>query len=117
MIENFELFAGDDKVLRITVVDTANAVVDITDFLEIRWKMARTVHQSPLLEKSLNNGIVIVNGGSGRYDIVLNSPDTEAMRQGDYYHEAECIDEDGNVATVMIGTITILPTLIKPESP
>lgn len=110
------MYAGDDKILEVTVKDLAGDVVDITDFIEIRWSMAKAVTRPPIIEKTLGSGIELINGGSGRFNVTLNSADTEALRQGVYYHEAEVINMDGLVATVLAGQATILPTLIKPET-
>lgn len=113
---DFSMYAGDDKILQVTVRDLVGTTVDITDFTEIRWALSKSVgRQPPILEKVLSAGVEIISGGVGRFDVTINSADTESLRHGDYYHEAEVINEDGLVATVLAGTVTILPTLIKPE--
>jgi hypothetical protein len=116
MSNDFSMYAGDDKVLEAVVEDTSGTVVDITDIEVIRWKMAKTVRGPALVSKALGDGITLINGGEGRFDVALDGEDTEDLRQGDYYHEAEVIDSTGNVSTVFTGTISILPTLIKPET-
>lgn len=117
--QNFSMYAGDTKRIEVTVVDAAGDAVDITDFTSIRWKMAKTVKATAVLEKSLGDGIEIISGGSGRFDVTLETGDTESLRPGTYYHEAEVADPVASpevVATVMTGTAEILPTLIKPET-
>lgn len=115
MSNDFTMFAGDSKRLQVTVVDDTGAVVDISGFPDIRWQMSRAVSRPALLEKALGAGIEIISGPAGRFDVMIDEPDTELLRQGSYYHEAEVINVDSLVATVLSGSVTILPTLIKPE--
>jgi hypothetical protein len=38
---------------------------------------------------------------------------TKIPKPGGYYHEAEIIDADGNIATVTAGTMTIDATIVR----
>lgn len=108
------MFAGDTKTLQVTVKDENGDAVDLTG-ASIRWQASRSVNKRPAdLEKSVGDGITITDATAGRFDVTLDSADTEDLR-GDFYHEAEVIDASGNVSTVFTGTLTIEPTLIKPE--
>lgn len=110
---DFTMFAGDTKTLEFTVRDAAGAIVDITDY-DVRWHASRNVNARPaLIEKSLGSGIEMVDGGAGRFDVSLENADTESLR-GEFYHEAE-LTLDDEVYTVDSGSLTIRPTLIKPE--
>lgn len=118
MSNDFAMFAGDTKVLVVPVVDeNTGEVVPLDGVLTIRWHLSKNVNKRPaLLTKGLSNGITVTNAPGGIFEVSLDSADTEDLR-GEFYHEAEIIDEDDNVSTVVSGTITIEPTLIKPVAP
>jgi hypothetical protein len=110
---DFIMFAGDTKILEVTVKDTAGAAVDITGTV-IRWQLAKSVRALvPLIEKSVGDGLEIVDGPTGRFDVTVD-PDNTLELKGNYYHEAE-VDDGGIISTVMTGKATITPALIKPE--
>lgn len=111
---DFELFAGDTKVLDITVKDDEGAVVDITD-ATIRWQLARSVNAPAVLQKAVGSGITISDGPNGLFEVALANADTETLK-GAFYHEAEVILPDSTIATVVTGAVTIKPTLIKPPA-
>lgn len=118
MQQDVELFAGDYKLLNVTVTDAAGDAVDLTDFT-IRWQLAAAANKTPILSKEIGSGITVVNASEGRFDVQLDSDDTEALAGSavkTYYHEAEVIDAADRPATVMWGAVTINPTLIKPAA-
>lgn len=111
---DFTMYQGDTKILEVTVKDEAGDVVNITD-TTIRWqlsKSARTV--PPLLSKETGDGITIVDGAAGRFDVALDPEDTVDLSARSYYHEAE-IDDAGVISTVLTGKATIRQALIKPD--
>lgn len=112
---DFTLYAGDDKLLTVTVTDGEGEPVDLTGAQKIRWQLGKGPGKTPIVEKALGQGIEVTDGPGGIFTVTLDSADTEALK-GSYYHEAEVIDEDGNVSTVLTGTVTIEATLIKPEA-
>jgi hypothetical protein len=105
------MFAGDTKILEITVTDDSNAVINITGVL-IRWQLSKTVKDPPLVSKAVGSGITIVNGPAGRFDVLINPADTLALI-GSHYHEVE-IDDSGVISTVLTGKVTITEALIDP---
>lgn len=109
---DFEMFAGDTKILGVTAKDAAGEVVDISG-ATIRWQLAKSVTTAALVEKATGDGITITDGAGGAFDIELDNADTEGLK-GDHYHEAEVELADGTIATVLSGTVTIKRTLIKP---
>lgn len=114
MANDFTMYAGDTKVITATTEDGEGAPYDLTGITALRWKLARTVTSTTaLVQKELSAGIEIIDADAGRFDITLDSVDTETLK-GEYYHEAELIDALDRVATVFAGTITISKTLIKP---
>lgn len=112
---DFEMFAGDTPTLGFTVADANGDPMDLNG-ATIRWQAARSVNsRPPLIEKSIGSGISVTNAALGQFDVALAATDTENLR-GALYHEAEIIDDQGNVITVIAGTMTVTPTLIKPET-
>jgi hypothetical protein len=107
------MFAGDSKILDVHITDTDNAPVDITNDI-VRWQLAKTVtDRPPLLAKSVGDGITIVDGPQGRFEVQLDPDDTLPLK-GQYYFEAEISDGGGFVATVVAGSVLINPALIDP---
>lgn len=113
-MNDFEMFQGDYKVFAGQVTDPAGSPVDLTGFTAVRWQMSKSASKRPpQLEKSIGDGVVITSAVDGEFEVTLDSADTEDLK-GDFYHEVEVKDASGRPATVLSGTITILPALIKP---
>lgn len=102
-MQNDTGFAGDDKVLEIDVTEDGVAM-DITG-LTIEWRLARRLHETSVLTKTVGSGITITNGVGGIFQVALSDTDT-ANLIGDYYHQAYVTDGSGNLVTVTEGIIT-----------
>ena len=109
--------AGNSKVLEFTVTDDDGAPEDISGATLIRWQLARSVAGPALLEKETGDGVVIVNGPQGRFDVLLEPEDTAALR-GDYYNEAKLVDGSGRQLTVELteDRIRVELALMGPEA-
>lgn len=113
---DFSMYQGDTKILEVTVKDEAGVVVDITS-ATIRWQLARNAKTTTLLiEKETGDGITIIDGPAGRFDVAIDPDDTVGLKAASYYHEAE-VNDAGVISTVLTGKATIKQALIKPESP
>lgn len=109
---DFTMFAGDTKILQVTVRDAASSVVDITGML-IRWQLAKTVKATePLVAKAVGGGIVITDPTNGRFEVTIDPDDTLEL-SGHFYHEVE-VNDAGTISTVLTGKATIKLALIKP---
>ena len=107
--QNDEFYSGDHRTLTFTVKDGADVVVDITGATFL-WTVRRSV-LSAVAEISLVSGespseIDILVAASGTVQVVLVPTDTAAL-SGDFYHELQMTDVEGNVTTVAFGTLTI----------
>ncbi len=106
MSTNFTMYSGDTKNLEITVKDEDDVAVDLTD-CELFWELSLIVGLNPpLISKELGSGLTVVDAATGRFDIKIESGDTEGL-VGSFVHEVRMIDDDDNVSTILQGTVTI----------
>jgi len=102
---------GDDVNLSITVVDSAGVVVDITGATPVTFKVAVDEETTPVISKTLSNGIVIPGGSGGIFTVALSPADMAGLaRTAHYYHES-IVKLTGEITHVVTGTIWIRPTL------
>lgn len=104
------MYSGDTKTLAVVVKDTNNSVVDISS-ATITWKAARDLHKTADIQKDTSTGISITSGTGGAFSVTINPADTVGLA-GDFYHEAEVTFSNGDVQTVLAGTLTIKPDMI-----
>jgi len=108
--QDFEMFAGDHKML-IFGVDNMASLIGST----VRWKVATLAGGTPIIEKESSDSSQIEVDGL-TFSVKLLPEDTENLRPNkDYYHEAEIEDPSGYINTVAIGTMTLLPSTIDPS--
>lgn len=126
-VTDFEMFAGDTKALVVSVTDDEGDAVSIVgadvvwQLATKRWKRERKAAiaagtsplPQPILNKTTDDDITITNGAGGVFTVTLNPLDTIEL-SGGYYHEAEVTLNDGTVATVLTGIVTIKENLINP---
>ena len=112
----FPMKAGDTKRLYVTITDkTGNVPIDLTE-ATIKWSASRgTVEQfsrTPIISKTMGNGIEDVALFDGQFLVTLAPADTQALN-GSYYFEVEITDAFGNVATPIFDTFTVTKDLIQ----
>lgn len=110
MTSDFEMYAGDDRTLIVTVLDRDGDAVVITS-ATIKWQASRSKGKTASISKTTSSGITISDGPNGVFEITIDAADTENLK-GLYYHEAEVTFADGSISTVMAGTMRIVPVLI-----
>jgi hypothetical protein len=103
--QNFSMFAGDTKTIRVTVTDVTGAPKDITG-ASITWAM-QIIYGVDIKKSTTDGTIEIVNAVGGLYDISVIPSDTEGFAQGFYQHQSEVLDNDGISEVVLSGTVTI----------
>lgn len=104
------MFAGDAKVLVITVRDAAGAAVNITG-ATITWEAARSTEDAAVITKTTSDGIEITDATHGVFEVTLDPADTDDLF-GLYYHEAE-LTQTGDPFTVLTGSLVVERTLIR----
>lgn len=110
--QSFELFAGDDLDLQITVRNADDALYDLTN-AAIAWKVAQTVNSAALISKSVGAGITISNQvtNKGEFVVTLTASDT-TLTPRYYYHEADITPPGGKRSTVIYGQVLIKASLV-----
>ena len=113
---SFEMFAGDTKRINFTITDAStNDVFDLTGATAM-WQASRArptgFSSTPVIIKTENNGLEIVDVIGGAISVLLTPADTTSL-SGDYYHELQLVDADGDIATAYSGTFTIKKALIR----
>lgn len=109
---DIEVSAGDDNIFEVSVQDQNGDPKTLVGAQAIRWWVARKVTSSArVIEKALASGITVTDPAGGVLQIAIDADDTEGLK-GDYYHELEVVDSSGKVQTVLIGTVTVVRTLI-----
>jgi len=103
--------AGDDLRIEVTVTDgdSNNDPKDLTG-AAAEFVVAPSRGDDPVLEKSTDDDIEIVDAAAGRLDIPIDGSDTQGLgggRSRAYHVELEVRDAADNVATVLEGEWTI----------
>jgi hypothetical protein len=111
--QNFELTAGDDASLSVTVRDRSTGdAVDLTG-CTAAWVASRGSRRllgddclpaDPIVSKT---GTLAGDPSTGVFTVALDPADTASLRAGDYRHQARLTDADGNTVAVMSGRLRI----------
>lgn len=114
---SFEMFSGDTMRVNFTITDASTgSALDLTG-ATVRWQMSKAkaigFSATPIITKTEGNGLEITDAFGGLILVNLDPEDTEG-RSGNFYHELECIDIDGDVSTAYTGTFIINKALIGP---
>ena len=109
MDQDFSMYAGDTKIIQVTVTDSTGAPKDITG-ATINWALQQVY--KTIIEKSITTGgIVITDATNGVFQILLLPIDTEGFSTGLYTHQALVIDNNGTSEVIFTGTITFSDSL------
>jgi hypothetical protein len=110
--QNVSMTAGDSVTLVVTVTRADGSIVDLTGAQSLRWVLAAAPTQPTLASKSIGFGIAVTNPPAGVMQVSILPADTDGLA-GSYYHEAQLIDLNGNVSTILQGTVAISPHLLR----
>jgi hypothetical protein len=118
--QKIELWKGDDAVITIPVKDKQGAFVDLTG-ATARWWMGKSPHAkgaSVWIQKNTDDfgGLEITNpSGGDEWDLVItiNKADTNGLKDGTWYHEAEITDSFNKDSTAMTGPFVLHPTIAR----
>ena len=107
--QDFDLWSGDHKRVIFTVEDLADE--ETLSGYEVRWAMSRFSGSSVLIEKSSNHGEIDI--GDKSFTVKLEPDDTNTLRAGTYYHEAEIYYDGQYISTVSVGKVSLYSTILK----
>ena len=114
--QDWTMVAGDSRTLRFTVTGDDGAAADLTGAQSVRWgcvrRQANGSVASPALEKTLGDGVAVIDPAAGTIEVTLSPSDTAALPGGRYYHQLEMTSAAGDVATLATGTLMIAPDLL-----
>ncbi len=108
------LYAGDTATLEVSLTDANGDPFVLSAGGTIKYRLAETSHDSEedLVAKELGAGILLEDSVAS---IALDKTDT-LLGPGVYYHELKVFDS-GDVATAMVGAVTMRRALDLIETP
>lgn len=109
--QNFELYAKDDKWLRVTVRDDDGRPVDLTG-AAVTWSVAASEGGSPIVTLTSPTDIDVSDPLSGVFLVKIEDTDAAGLPAGRYYHECIVIDGGGLRTTVFFGFVDIRAPII-----
>lgn len=114
--QTIEIWRGDSHTITIPVRDGDGNAVNLTG-ATARWWVGKSVNSTGtnvLIQKATGGSGITITSDAGLYtlNITVNPSDTEDLRPGDWYHEAE-VTLSGVVSTVTVGTFTLNADLVR----
>lgn len=102
--QDAEITQGDTQLFDVSVVDGSGAAVDLTG-ASIEYRLGK---RDPELTKTVGDGITVTNEVGGEFEVELTPTETAELVRS-YRHAVEVTDGDGDVATVLSGTVFVRP--------
>jgi hypothetical protein len=112
--QNFDVFSGNDVTLTVTVTDRATGnPLDLTGAQALIYSLGKSATAgSAIITKTLSAGVQLLDAEEGQLEISLTAADLEPLN-GTYYHELRLTNALGKKATLLHGTVTVSPNLIR----
>lgn len=101
------LFAGESKNLVISIVNSDGTIPNLVGST-FKWKL--DVRNNPV-EKDSTNGISILDEQAGTVKVKLDPIDSKNL-SGNFFHELEMTDSNGNINVVLTGILQIRTNII-----
>lgn len=109
--QNFEIYQGEVKIIRLPIVDDDNLPLDLTN-ATITFKVYRKTTKEVVITKTLSDGISAVGPlTDGVIDITIDTEDTRNLNIGKFNHQCGVTDAVGP-SIVCVGTVDILENVI-----
>lgn len=103
--ENLEMVAGDAKLIAVPVTDAEGAAVDVSTATAIRF----VIDAATPVEKTLGAGCAVAGDSVSTVEVTLDPEDTADL-VGVFATQLK-VTLNGDLATILVGDLTILPTL------
>lgn len=104
--QNATIYAGDDAVLSIAIVDENGKPLSVSG-ASFAWILAASAGATATLSKTLSSGIVVTHALSGYVSVNISHTDTTGLL-GPMWHQLVMTDGSGDVSTVTTGTLTFV---------
>ncbi len=104
---NFDLPAGDNAILEISVKNQDLSAMDLTG-ATLKWSSQRMDLPASRVDLTVGDGITVVDAAAGRIDVQI--PKATIMALGLHRHEVEVILGDDS-QTPLQGIITVTQTI------
>lgn len=98
---------GDTQIFVVSVVDGDGVAVDLTN-AAIEYRIG---NGDTTLTKTPADDITVTDAVGGAFEVLLTATETADLERG-YRHAVEITDSNGDVSTVLTGSV-----LVKPDSP
>lgn len=106
ILTTHNLFIGEDRTLRFTVVDSAGAAVDITGYA-LEWVMReRPAAATATLTKTTDDDITLTDPTNGLCEVAVADTDTLSLSPGQYFHTLRRKD-DGSETVLSFGDVVL----------
>ncbi len=109
MANEIDIFQGDNKTYKLTVVDRNDAVVDISSST-IKFIVKKLLGDTTgLITKTTADAaeVLITDGPNGAAEIYLVPADTSSMERGEYEYDVEYTAVSGKKHTIIVSRFTI----------
>jgi hypothetical protein len=100
------MFSGDMRVLRVTVLDQDDNVIDLTGLSAAVFVIAKRHGAASKVSYTLGSGITVTDAANGIMEVTILAADTEPLG-GAYVHELSITDAANRRTTVLFGSITM----------
>lgn len=113
--QDYRFYANNPVKLKFEVTDkdaSPETALDLSSFTA-KWAISRISAKtgeyltSPIVEKKQSSGgITVTDAANGKLEVDLDPADTQGL-SGEFHHELEVFDGQGNGVVVAVGTLTI----------
>lgn len=108
--QNVTFVQGDTQIFIVSVVDANDNPVDLTG-ADIEYTLKSDGPVNTMITKTRNDGVTVTDAIGGQFEIALEPADTSNFNSGEHRHQIELTDSDGDVATILGGTVSITDSL------
>ncbi len=112
LIQNFSVVVNEDTVVNCDIdPDSGVSLLGATIYWSVfEQKYTIPIGTAAVLRKVSDHGLQVTDDLLLKFAITIGAADTIGMTPGNYYHETQVVDVDGNTVTVNCGIMTLKST-------
>lgn len=103
--ETISMYSGETRYINITITDGDNNNIPL-NIANYNINFLAHMNGTPMIQKSIGNGITITSGAEGKAQIFLDTDDTKTL-SGDFLFEVEAVSPADEVSIVTFGRMKI----------